>query len=238
MGDLAETLLISSESRERSCALRPKKEAVALLSEIIARLHGVDMPVIQFIQVSGEGDAADVPASFAHASAACLGRTLLVRSGPPKADARQHIAAAPTVATVSRRRTRKVISETIEIVPDSAVPSLFYAFLGREPAEASFLTSPSLEKRLDGVTLDFKLVVIESGPPERCPASLDLATRCHGSVMVVSAGITTLSQSRIVMRQVQLAGGTLLGSVLHDAPSLPRLSMIPWFRWLIGKSRE
>jgi len=66
--------------------------------------------------------------------------------------------------------------------------------------------------------------------------TLDLATRCHGSILVVTAGRTGLPQAHRVMRQVQLAGGTLLGSVLHGAPPAMRLHMPGWLQRLAGKS--
>ena len=236
-GRLAETLLLSSDSRQRSRPIRPKPEAVALLSEIIARLHGVDMPVVQFINVSGESSAAAVTASFAQASAICLGRTLLVRLCRPEPQDGRTESALP-VATPPRQRTRKAAAESIEIVPDSTVPGLCHAYVRRESAETSLEKFSSSENLLDCLTLDFKLIAIESLSPEGCPATLELATRCHGSVLLVTAGKTSLSQLRIVMRQVQLAGGTLMGSVLNDAPSAARLSVIPWFHKLVGKSRE
>jgi hypothetical protein len=234
----ADTLLLSSDPREviRRADLKP--EALALLSEIKARLHGVDMPVVQFINLSGEASAANVTASFAQASAACIGRTLLVRPRQPGSQEDRRLAATPPLATIPRRRTRKAVSASIEIVPDSIVPGLCHAYLGGEPAEASTSRSSPSEIWLDGVTLDFKLIVIESSAPERAPATLDLATRCHGNVLVVTASMTRLSQVRSVMRQIQLAGGTLMGSVLHDAPTIQRLSIISKLLRLNGKSGE
>ena len=233
----AESLLLSSDSRQPSQPIHPKPEAIALLAEIIARLHGVDMPVVQFINVSGDSSAAEATASFAQASAACLGRTLLVRLGQPESQERWRIGTAPPVATLSRRRTRKAVTESTDIVPDSTTPGLWHAYVRCGPSETSLAKFSSPGNWLDGVTLDFKLVVIESLSPEVCPVTLELATRCHGSVLLVTAGITSLSQSRIVMRQIQLAGGTLVGSVLYDAPPVPRLSTIPWLYRLVGKCR-
>ncbi len=98
------------------------------------------------------------------------------------------------------------------------------------------LTQALPDALLEGVSLDFRLIVIESDAPERCPIALDLATRCHGSILVVTAKSTDPSQARRVMRQVQLAGGTLLGAVLHGAPPAPRLRMPSWLLRLAGKS--
>jgi hypothetical protein len=50
----------------------------------------------------------------------------------------------------------------------------------------------------------------------------------------VSAGATRLPQIRAAAQQVQIAGGTLLGSVLHDAAPLPRLRVPGWVPRLIN----
>ena len=234
----ADTLLLSSDSCEVTRRADPKPEAVLLLSEIMARLHGVDMPVVQFINVSGEAGAADITASFAQASAACVGRTLLVHLGQPGPREGTRLGVAHPVATIPRRRARKAVPDSIEIMPDSVVPGLCRAYLGGEQAGAYSKKSSSCETWLDGMTFDFKLIVIESGSPERAPAALDLATRSHGNVLIAAAGMTRLAQTRIVVRQIQLAGGTLMGSVLYDAPSIPRLSVIPWFLRRHTKSRQ
>jgi hypothetical protein len=221
--DAPQSLQLSSASKEVSRTFRPRAEAITLLSEIMARLHGLDMPVIQFIQISPEPDAAEVAVSFAQASATCLGRTLLARLGVSELQYQPSAAVKGSVATVTRRRTRKVDPDTLDIVPDSAVAGLCHARLGSDYGDASHATRALPESWLDNVALDFRLVVIGSDAPERCPAALDLATRCHGSILVTTAGKTSLPQSRGVIRQVQLAGGVILGSVLHNAPPPPRL---------------
>jgi hypothetical protein len=227
---LAQSLRLPSETKELARATSPlRPEALTLLSEIMARLHGVDMPVVQFIRASGESMAADIAASFAQASAVSLGRTLLIRLQVPEPPRISFAGDAVAVATIPRRRTRKA-AEALEIVPDSAVSGLCHARLGCEYGRASQSIPALPEALLDGAALDFRLIVIESDAPERCPLALDLATRCHGSVLVVAAGVTALPQARRVMRQVQLAGGTLLGSVLHDAPSIPHIRMPSWRR--------
>ena len=208
---------------------------MTLLSEIMARLHGVDMPVVQFIRASGEAASTEIAASFAQASAGCLGRTLLIRlhtSEPPGVSSSNDTAA---VATIPRRRARKA-ADNLEIVPDSLVPGLCHARIEFAYGQTSSQTQASPDTFLEGASLDFRVIVIESDAPERCPMTLDLAVRCHGSVLVVAAGTTSLPQARGVMRQVQLAGGTLLGSVLHGAPPVPRFHIPGWLKRRPGKS--
>jgi len=147
-------------------------------------------------------------------------------SEPPAASFAEDIAA---VATIPRRRARKA-ADNIEITPDSLISGLCHARIGFAYGQASSPAQASPDSFLEGVSLDFRVIVIECDAPERCPMTLDLAVRCHGSVLVVAAGATGLPQARRVMRQVQLAGGTLLGSVLHGAPPVPRFRVPGWLR--------
>jgi hypothetical protein len=165
--DAPQSLQLSSASKEVSRTFRPRAEAITLLSEIMARLHGLDMPVIQFIQISPEPDAAEVAVSFAQASATCLGRTLLARLGVSELQYQPSAAVKGSVATVTRRRTRKVDPDTLDIVPDSAVAGLCHARLGSDYGDASHATRALPESWLDNVALDFRLVVIGSDAPER-----------------------------------------------------------------------
>ncbi len=233
--DLAQSLRLSSETKELTRSLSPRPEAVRLLSEIMARLHGVDMPVVQFIRACGQAATAEIAASFAQASAGCLGRTLLIRVHALEPSGVSFSDAAAAVATIGRRRARKA-ADNLEIIPDSLISGLCHARIGFAYGQAASPAHVSPDIFLEGVSLDFRVIVIESDAPERCPMTLDLAVRCHGSVLVVAAGATGLPQTRRVMRQVQLAGGTLLGSVLHGAPPAPRFRVPEWLKRLPAKS--
>ena len=204
---------------------RLRLEAMMLLWEIMARLRGIEMPVLQFIDVSGDRGATDVAASFAHAAAHCVGRTLLVRFQSSQSRGVQQDSDAAIESISLDHRPSKSVDDTFEVVPDSAVPGLCHVYARYDPMQALQMKREFAEIWLDGIALDFRLVIIESRSPERCPATLDLATRCHGSVLVLTAGESSLSQSRAVMRQVQLVGGTLLGAVLRDAPGAPRFPL-------------
>jgi hypothetical protein len=201
---------------------------MSLLCEVMARLRGADMPVIQFIQVSGESDTAETAMRFASNSATYFGRTLLVRLSAARVRDVHQVAA--TNVTIAGLLTRKSSADPIEIVPDSAVSGLSHACIGIHPGDAAQRALFPAESRLDDMALDFRLIVIASDPPETTPATLELATRCHGSVLVVSAGHTSLSQVRDATRRVRLAGGTLMGCVLEGAPPSPKYHIFP--RWL------
>jgi hypothetical protein len=201
---------------------------MSLLCEVMARLHGVNMPVIQFIHVTDTSGAAEIAIKFAKTSATYLGRTLLVRLSASQAQISKQRPVASDV-TIAGELAQQTIAEPFKIVPDSAVLGLSHASIGAQSETASQMSRIAAESWLDGIALDFRLIVIASDPPEHTPATLDLATRCHGSLLVVSAGRTGLSDIRTVTRQVRLAGGTLMGTVLYEAPATPNLRIFPWW---------
>jgi hypothetical protein len=235
----ARPLRIASESTALACVCHPKQEAVALLSQVLARLHGLDVPVVQFIQVSADAKPAMVARDFAEASLTRLGRTLLASLHEPEI-ARASLPDGSGGTAVGRRRARKLTNDAPDIVPDAALHGLYHARIGSGCGEANQMSHVPPAIWLGEARIEFRLLVIDCGPLERIPAAVELASRCHGSILTVQAGATQLSAVRAAAQQVQIAGGTLLGSVLYDAPLLPAagkgrwMPRVPGFRRLVG----
>lgn len=200
---------------------KPKSEALALLSQLLARLHGIDVPVVQVIQASPRAHPSHIARSLAEASTATLGRTLLVSLHAPGEQQAGVSAPAAAGLVVRRRRAKKGVSDAPEIVPDSSLPGLYHAGIGCQSDEATRIDYVPPGVWLGGVNLNFRLLIIDCGPLDLCPAAVEVASRCHGSVLGVAAGVTRLAEVQMVAAQVQLAGGRLLGSVLYDAPTAP-----------------
>ena len=179
------------------CAVAP--EAVALLAEILARLHDVETPLVQFVAACPAGGGR-VARDFAVAAVARLGRTLLLSSQNGEAD-----------ATASPMRTVTLMSGGADtIVPDTSIPGLYYRHVS-EPSGQAIQTGA-----LD--TQPFRMIVIVSATPSLSPAALTCARYCHGSIIMVAAGVTRLQALQTTARQIRHAGGTVLGTVLFDAP--------------------
>jgi len=210
----------------------PKPEAVALLSQVVARLHGLDMPVVQFIHVSADRGAASPARDFAEASLERLGRTLLASLHSPHDPGQAAYGSDPTGTAIGRRRTRKPAIDVPEIVPDVGRQGLYHACIGAGSIEAGQVSQVPPAVWLGEARLDFRILVIDCGPLAANPAAVELVSRCHGSILVVTSGTTLLDEIRDAARQVLLAGGTLLGSVLHDASPAPRYSKPPWLQRL------
>jgi len=203
----------------------PKPEAVALLSQVVARLHGIDVPVVQFIQVSGGLKPSNVPRYFAEACLSRLGRTLLAGLHNPRPPQVGASSGNLRGTIVGRRRARKLASDMPDIVPDVGVEGLYHVRIGAGPGEFSQVP-PAVW--LGEARLEFKFLVIDCGPLDVNPAAVELASRCHGSILTVAAGITRLAQAQAVAQHVQVAGGTLLGSVLYDVSTEPHVAVPRW----------
>ncbi len=224
----ARPLRIASDAPAFAQTCQPKAEAVGLLSQVVARLHGLDVPVVQFIQVTADPRRASVARDFAKASLTRLGRTLLASLHETEI-----LKAGLPVETgggmvVGRRRARKPANDTPDIVPDATIQGLYHTRIGAGCGETNQMSHVPPAVWLGEARLDFRLLVIDCGPLERNPAAVELTSRCHGSILVVAAGATRLPQIRAAAHQVQIAGGTLLGAVLYDTPSLPSMHVPAW----------
>jgi hypothetical protein len=209
---------------------------VALLSQVLARLHGLDVPVIQFIQVSANAKPASVARDFAEASLSKLGRTLLARLREP--DVTEAAVPDGRGTAEGRCRASKLTKGVPEIVPDAAMHGLYHTRIGQGCGEANQLSHVPPAIWLGEARIDFRLLVIDCGPLAQTPAAVELASRCHGSILTVEAGATQLAVVRAVAQQVQIAGGTLLGSVLYDAPPLPAKRAGRWLPGVLALRRH
>ena len=160
------------------------------------------MPIVQFVPACLTGQSSHVSREFAGAAVARYGRTLLLDEAE-KADSFKR----PSKHRASRRQRR-----TGGIVPDGETPGLYH----RQASDIAL-------EQIATETLDaqpFRMVVLQSAAPIACPIGLDRARQCHGSILTVAAGVTHLSELQATARLLRHAGGTVLGVVLFDAPTI------------------
>ena len=186
--------------------------SLALLGEVLARLTGTERPVVQFVAAAPDGQAGQVARDFAAAAATRFGRTLLVSSAA--CAAREEAG----VRGLSWLMTGTLGGEPDGIVPDTYVAGLYYTSLALDragPLEvpvAAWLAGPQA----------FRMIVIDCPAVAADPRTLAVSPLCHGSVLAVQAGLTTLPQLRAASRQLASTGVPLLGTVLYEAPSIGR----------------
>jgi hypothetical protein len=237
-GQSAQHLQSGSPAIPIACVARPRVEAVALLSHVVAHLHGFDVPVVQFIQVSPYLERTDIARAFAEASLTRLGRTLLasVYDRQPLQNGLIAGSAQPNLAR--RRRTQKTTIKLPEIEPDASLSGLYHARIGFGNRESDTASQAATETWLGEARVDFRALVIDCGPLERNPTAVELASRCHGSILTVAAGITRLEEIRTTAHQLQVAGGTLIGTVLYGMPSVQRVTFSSWMRCKLSSGKR
>ena len=191
---------------------QPSEAGLRLLSEILAGLAGVARPVVHIVAASAGSNASVVARDLAAASAGRFGRTLLaVSAHDPAAD-------EPGLRGLSWLMNGVLGGEPDGITPDGCVPGLYHASVATRhhgpldvPVQA-WLAGPQA----------FRMIIIESPASGADPRTLAITAQCHASVLAVGAGTTTLADLRAASRQIAGAGARLLGTVLHDAPTIGR----------------
>ncbi len=183
----------------------PRPEAVSLLSQIVARLGDAEPPVVQFVPGSDHPGGDEVAQEFAVASVARFGRTVLISNDRMVGNERP---ALPGRAAVSADAAGACL-------PDSSVPGLHYLRLPAGPRTEAALG------RLVGPPMAFGMVVVDSLFPAVSPGAIAVARFCRGSVVTVAAGLTSLTDLRMVVTTLETAGATVMGTVLHGARHLP-----------------
>jgi hypothetical protein len=186
-------------------AVVPKPAAVALLAEILARLKGLDLPVVQFIAACPHSEAGHIAHDLAVASVSRFGRTLLLSSiarGDQEGVVRHLAAVRPSPPSVRA------------VVPDACVPGLYHRRIEEEGFDAAQFAAPAARSGSQA----FRMMVLASPTPSLSPTTLMQAAHAHGTIIAVAAGTTPLKLLQATARQVRHAGGTLLGTVLFGAP--------------------
>ena len=85
-------------------------------------------------------------------------------------------------------------------------------------------SAEDLTRLFDAVRDRFSLVVLDSPPAEVNLASLLLAARCDGTLMVVRAGITKSHDVQNARQEIEQAGGRVVGVVFNRANTPRRRS--------------
>jgi hypothetical protein len=182
-------------------------------------LHGIDVPVVQLVQVSEGHAVSGIARTLAEASLAWLGRTLLISVTKPTSSYFLAEKEREAGSTSILRRTNESLTDQISITPDADISDLYYAKVCPTAAEEMATSQVQSTSWLGGARSKFRLLIVDCGRFAGNPGAVEIAPLCHATILTVCASETTLPEILASSKQLQLAGGRLLGTVLYNADS-------------------
>ena len=142
-----------------------------LLGEVLARLNGIERPVVQIISASPRDGIGRVAQDLAAAAACRFGRTLLVSTSDVAAPD------DPGARGLTWLMNGFSGGEPNGLAPDALVPGLYHTRLRAD--DPGILDLP-VEAWLAGPQA-FRMIVVESPAIAADPRALAVASRCHGA---------------------------------------------------------
>ena len=190
------------------------RQAAGLLGHVLARLPGVPQPVVHVLPACAAANAFSVARVLAGAAAERFGRTLLVRAGAAEVRQVEPGGLWWLAAELPGHGPDAQDHGPETIVPDAGAEGLYHTRT-RLADRGGIAAKLSAWCRTEP---GFRMVVVESPSATIDPDALDACLACHGAVLAVAAGKTTLQDLRRTERQLDAAGARVLGTVLHDRP--------------------
>ena len=77
------------------------------------------------------------------------------------------------------------------------------------------LTSPRLQRLLDGLVMDYDVILVDAPPVGTIIDAAKIAPLCDGTVFVVQSGATSRQEYRESLYQLEKMGSQILGTVLN-----------------------
>ena len=189
-----------------SAAISPRQAAgLGLLGEVLARLPGVEKPMIQVISGAPSGSAMPVARALAISAAQRFGRTLLISSE----DSGSHDMPARGLSWLLSELS---VESADTIIPDGSVAGLYH-IRHRDDLQGSAQLQGWF-----GEPHGISFIVVSSRAIAVEPRTIALASGCHGSILAVEAGRSRAEDVATQTQQLACAGVRVLGSVLYNAP--------------------
>lgn len=198
----------------------PSCQATQLLSQVLGRLGGFDVPVVQVVECS----PSTIPSSLAEElSMACLywlGRTLVVNM------------CSVTIRElgVEGELASELVQSSLSGLSESACTGLLRDRSWPELFKINCRTGKDDQRDnqphglwLDELRPEFRIVLLNCGNLSLNPTAVGLTPRCHGSVLAVFASRTTHREIQDTARHIRSCGGRVLGAALlhHSCQSMP-----------------
>ncbi len=188
-------------------------EGAALLAQVLARLPGIQRPIVQVVAASARCTTGRVAYALAAEAAAFLGSVLLV------CDSDAVAADCTGARQMAARMTQLVGGQLSLVLPDGAVAGLYHT--GHETSAGGAPIQAWL-----GDARSFQMILVDTPSFATSPRSLATAMVCDGCLLTVAAGLTRPADLQAALRQISGTGVRILGTVLHGAP---HISAKRWF---------
>jgi protein-tyrosine kinase len=106
-----------------------------------------------------------------------------------------------------------------ELVQPTAIPNLFVVPAGRPMASPSGLYQDPIARLLSDLRTDFRYVMLDTSPVTDYSDASFLAPKVDGIVLVIRAESTRIDTAMKTKRQLEWAGGQVIGTVLNGKRS-------------------
>jgi capsular exopolysaccharide synthesis family protein len=106
-----------------------------------------------------------------------------------------------------------------DLVQPTAIPNLFVVPAGRPLPSPSLVYQEPMSKLLAALAPDFRYVMIDCSPVIDYSDAAFLAPRVDGIVMVLRSEVTRIESALKMKRQLEWAGGKVIGTVLNGKKS-------------------
>lgn len=120
--------------------------------------------------------------------------------------------------TASRGLT-DVTNQTVrgrDLAQDTPIPNLFVIQSGRPLQSPAVLYQEPIAALIADLRKDFRYVMLDCSPVEQYSDAAFVAPRVDGIVMVIRSEVTRIETAVKTKRQLEWAGGKVIGTVLND----------------------
>jgi capsular exopolysaccharide synthesis family protein len=115
-----------------------------------------------------------------------------------------------------------------DLVQPTAIPHLFVVPAGRALPSPSLVYQDPIQKLLADIRDDFRYILIDCSPVVDYSDASFLAPRVDGIVMVLRSEVTKIDAGLTMKRQLEWAGGQVIGTVLNGKKSYIPLMLQRW----------
>ena len=134
------------------------------------------------------------------------------------------VSAAPSSEKVPTHRTQHdgaadAGHDGRDLAQDTPIPNLYVIQVGRPLPSPAALYQEPIAALIADLRQEFRYVMLDCSPVEQYSDASFVAPRVDGIVMVIRSEVTRIETAMKTKRQLEWAGGKVIGTVLNDKRS-------------------